>query len=162
MHDYAATDGDELEMKAGDVVLVLAWENPDEQVGSQPHSTPTENYNTFSHVIGWHPLITHAVLCVCRMTAGSWAWRNLIGWRTKTSWQKESSLKTLPRSCEPDVPSNLHSPFPSNPSSVLWDICQDRNKPKPHHLKPWPMYQMCWYILADSHDYCFDLLHLTK
>uniref|UniRef100_A0A8C8FP75 Bridging integrator 1b n=1 Tax=Oncorhynchus tshawytscha TaxID=74940 RepID=A0A8C8FP75_ONCTS len=31
MHDYAATDGDELEMKAGDVVLVLAWENPDEQ-----------------------------------------------------------------------------------------------------------------------------------
>lgn len=64
MHDYAATDGDELEMKAGDVVLVLAWENPDEQVGSQPHSTPTENYNTFSHVIGLHPLITHAV-CVC-------------------------------------------------------------------------------------------------
>eukprot|EP00063_Salmo_salar_P029889 XP_014004724.1 PREDICTED: myc box-dependent-interacting protein 1-like [Salmo salar] len=31
IHDYAATDGDELEMKAGDVVLVLAWENPDEQ-----------------------------------------------------------------------------------------------------------------------------------
>ncbi|CAB1327551.1 unnamed protein product, partial [Coregonus sp. 'balchen'] len=31
MHDYAATDGDELEMKAGEVVLVLAWENPDEQ-----------------------------------------------------------------------------------------------------------------------------------
>jgi hypothetical protein len=63
MHDYAATDGDELEMKAGDVVLVLAWENPDEQVSSQPHSTPTENYNTFSHVIGLHPLISHAALC---------------------------------------------------------------------------------------------------
>ncbi|XP_010890462.2 myc box-dependent-interacting protein 1b isoform X11 [Esox lucius] len=31
MHDYAATDGDELELKAGDVVLVLAWDNPDEQ-----------------------------------------------------------------------------------------------------------------------------------
>lgn len=58
MHDYAATDGDELEMKAGDVVLVLAWENPDEQVSSQPHSTPIENYNTFSQVIGLHPLIT--------------------------------------------------------------------------------------------------------
>lgn len=45
-------------MKAGDVVLVLAWENPDEQVSSQPHSTPIENYNTFSQVIGLHPLIT--------------------------------------------------------------------------------------------------------
>ncbi|KAL2087857.1 hypothetical protein ACEWY4_016685 [Coilia grayii] len=31
MHDYAATDGDELEMKAGDVVLVMAFDNPDEQ-----------------------------------------------------------------------------------------------------------------------------------
>ncbi|KAJ8003968.1 hypothetical protein DPEC_G00153920 [Dallia pectoralis] len=31
MHDYGATDGDELELKSGDVVLVLAWDNPDEQ-----------------------------------------------------------------------------------------------------------------------------------
>lgn len=31
MHDYAATDGDELEMKSGDVVLVVAIDNPDEQ-----------------------------------------------------------------------------------------------------------------------------------
>ncbi|KAF7656881.1 hypothetical protein LDENG_00035180 [Lucifuga dentata] len=31
MHDYAATDGDELELKIGDIVLVLAFENPDEQ-----------------------------------------------------------------------------------------------------------------------------------
>ncbi|KAL1022213.1 hypothetical protein UPYG_G00023790 [Umbra pygmaea] len=31
MHDYTATDGDELELKAGEVVLVLAWDNPDEQ-----------------------------------------------------------------------------------------------------------------------------------
>ena len=31
VHDYAATDGDELELKTGDVVLVLAFENPDEQ-----------------------------------------------------------------------------------------------------------------------------------
>lgn len=32
VHDYAATDGDELELKMGDVVLVLAFDNPDEQV----------------------------------------------------------------------------------------------------------------------------------
>ena len=32
IHDYAATDGDELELKTGDVVLVLAFDNPDEQV----------------------------------------------------------------------------------------------------------------------------------
>ncbi len=32
IHDYAATDGDELELKMGDVVLVLAFDNPDEQV----------------------------------------------------------------------------------------------------------------------------------
>ncbi|XP_029930815.1 myc box-dependent-interacting protein 1b isoform X2 [Myripristis murdjan] len=31
VHDYAATDGDELELKAGDMVLVLAFDNPDEQ-----------------------------------------------------------------------------------------------------------------------------------
>lgn len=32
MHDYAPNDTDELEMKAGDVVLVITFENPDEQV----------------------------------------------------------------------------------------------------------------------------------
>lgn len=32
MHDYAPNDTDELEMKAGDVVLVVTFENPDEQV----------------------------------------------------------------------------------------------------------------------------------
>ncbi|XP_069376860.1 myc box-dependent-interacting protein 1b isoform X21 [Paralichthys olivaceus] len=31
VHDYAATDGDELELKMGDVVLVLGFDNPDEQ-----------------------------------------------------------------------------------------------------------------------------------
>ncbi|XP_018092758.1 bridging integrator 1 S homeolog isoform X6 [Xenopus laevis] len=30
-HDYTATDGDELELKAGEVVLVTQFENPDEQ-----------------------------------------------------------------------------------------------------------------------------------
>ena len=32
VHEYTATDGDELELKVGDSVLVLAAENPDEQV----------------------------------------------------------------------------------------------------------------------------------
>lgn len=32
VHDYAATDGDELELQTGDVVLVMAFDNPDEQV----------------------------------------------------------------------------------------------------------------------------------
>uniref|UniRef100_A0A4W5K210 SH3 domain-containing protein n=1 Tax=Hucho hucho TaxID=62062 RepID=A0A4W5K210_9TELE len=31
MHDYAANDSDELEMKAGDLVLVVAFDNPEEQ-----------------------------------------------------------------------------------------------------------------------------------
>uniref|UniRef100_A0AAR2LPE2 Myc box-dependent-interacting protein 1 n=1 Tax=Pygocentrus nattereri TaxID=42514 RepID=A0AAR2LPE2_PYGNA len=31
MHDYAATDSDELDLKAGDIVLVLPFDNPDEQ-----------------------------------------------------------------------------------------------------------------------------------
>ncbi|XP_043105405.1 myc box-dependent-interacting protein 1 isoform X3 [Puntigrus tetrazona] len=31
MHDYNANDSDELELKAGDVVLVVSFENPDEQ-----------------------------------------------------------------------------------------------------------------------------------
>nr|XP_034984302.1 myc box-dependent-interacting protein 1 isoform X6 [Zootoca vivipara] len=32
MHDYAATDSDELQLKAGDVVLVIPFDNPEEQV----------------------------------------------------------------------------------------------------------------------------------
>lgn len=32
-HDYVATDTDELQLKAGDVVLVIPFQNPDEQVG---------------------------------------------------------------------------------------------------------------------------------
>lgn len=32
IHDYSATDGDELELKIGDTVLALAFDNPDEQV----------------------------------------------------------------------------------------------------------------------------------
>ncbi|EMP24658.1 Myc box-dependent-interacting protein 1 [Chelonia mydas] len=32
MHDYAATDSDELALKAGDVVLVIPFDNPDEQL----------------------------------------------------------------------------------------------------------------------------------
>lgn len=35
MHDYAANDTDELEMKAGDVVLVVTFDNPEEQVNSK-------------------------------------------------------------------------------------------------------------------------------
>ncbi|XP_030217294.1 myc box-dependent-interacting protein 1b isoform X3 [Gadus morhua] len=31
LHDYAATDGDELELKTGDMVLVMAFDSPDEQ-----------------------------------------------------------------------------------------------------------------------------------
>lgn len=36
IHEYAATDEDELELKVGDVVLVLAFDNPDEQVSGVP------------------------------------------------------------------------------------------------------------------------------
>ncbi|XP_051478796.1 myc box-dependent-interacting protein 1 isoform X2 [Apus apus] len=32
MHDYTATDSDELQLKAGDVVLVIPFENPEEQL----------------------------------------------------------------------------------------------------------------------------------
>lgn len=31
-HDYTATDTDELQLKAGDVVLVIPFQNPEEQV----------------------------------------------------------------------------------------------------------------------------------
>ncbi|KAM9831116.1 myc box-dependent-interacting protein 1b isoform 8-T8 [Syngnathus typhle] len=31
IHEYAATDGDELELNVGDIVLVVAFDNPDEQ-----------------------------------------------------------------------------------------------------------------------------------
>lgn len=38
MHDYAANDTDELDMKAGDVVLVITFDNPDEQVYTHSHA----------------------------------------------------------------------------------------------------------------------------
>lgn len=41
MHDYAANDTDELEMKTGDVVLVIPFENPDEQVCTHKHIQST-------------------------------------------------------------------------------------------------------------------------
>uniref|UniRef100_A0A673JZR4 Myc box-dependent-interacting protein 1-like n=1 Tax=Sinocyclocheilus rhinocerous TaxID=307959 RepID=A0A673JZR4_9TELE len=37
IHDYGATDSDELDLKAGDIVLVLAFANPDEQVSHGTH-----------------------------------------------------------------------------------------------------------------------------
>lgn len=40
MHEYAANDSDELEMKAGDVVLVMTYDSPDEQVGSPCTASP--------------------------------------------------------------------------------------------------------------------------
>lgn len=43
MHDYAPNDTDELEMKAGDVVLVIPFENPDEQVKHTSNHTRTDN-----------------------------------------------------------------------------------------------------------------------
>lgn len=62
MHDYAANDTDELEMKAGDVVLVITFDNPDEQV----HNTRTQlctvlsqwqwgkyDFNSISVPLGW-------------------------------------------------------------------------------------------------------------
>lgn len=40
MHDYTATDSDELQLKAGDVVLVIPFENPEEQVSSKTGCVP--------------------------------------------------------------------------------------------------------------------------
>lgn len=34
MHDYTANDSDELEMKAGDVVLVVTYDNAEDQVST--------------------------------------------------------------------------------------------------------------------------------
>lgn len=47
MHDYAANDTDELEMKAGDVVLVIPFENLEEQVHTH---TNTHRYALLSVV----------------------------------------------------------------------------------------------------------------
>lgn len=49
IHDYASTDGDELELKIGDVVLVVAFDNPDEQVSdfNLDFSTTIGMYNIY-------------------------------------------------------------------------------------------------------------------
>lgn len=46
MHDYSATDSDELDLKAGDIVLVLPFANPDEAVS---HGTHAQTY-TLTHM----------------------------------------------------------------------------------------------------------------
>lgn len=56
MHDYGATDSDELDLKAGDIVLVLPFANPDEQVSHDTHA------QTRSHTIG-HRLIVFLFVC---------------------------------------------------------------------------------------------------
>lgn len=68
MHDYAANDTDELEMKAGDVVLVVTFDNPEEQVNSK-----------FKHVLMCFcatetlTLLSDCLhVCVLRMKAGWW------------------------------------------------------------------------------------------
>lgn len=92
MHDYAANDTDELEMKVGDVVLVITFDNPDEQVR-------TESYTWTETVSNWSD---HCVSMCGRMTAGWWesSWRT--GSRTRKTPQKEYSRKTSPRGCERD------------------------------------------------------------
>lgn len=59
MHDYAPNDTDELEMKAGDVVLVITFENPDEQVKRTSKHTHTDRpsarspiFHVFSETLG--------------------------------------------------------------------------------------------------------------
>lgn len=49
MHDYAPNDTDELEMKAGDVVLVILFENPDEQVKHTSNHTQGPAFNFKSY-----------------------------------------------------------------------------------------------------------------
>lgn len=44
MHDYGATDNDELDLKAGDIVYVIPFPNPDEQVRNA-------NTHTYSKII---------------------------------------------------------------------------------------------------------------
>lgn len=49
IHEYAATDGDELELNVGDIVLVLAFDNPDEQVSD----VSSQSLDTLLHL--WLP-----------------------------------------------------------------------------------------------------------
>lgn len=56
MHDYAPNDTDELEMKAGDVVLVIPFDNPDEQVKyTHTHTVGFRSifFHFFSETLGW-------------------------------------------------------------------------------------------------------------
>lgn len=47
MHDYTATDSDELQLKAGDVVLVIPFENPEEQVSGEDRAWARRSQGDF-------------------------------------------------------------------------------------------------------------------
>lgn len=61
MHDYGATDSDELDLKAGDIVLVLPFVNPDDEVSHGTHVYTCIHTRTMTHCL---------FVCVRRMTAG--------------------------------------------------------------------------------------------
>ena len=59
MHDYAANDSYELEMKAGQVVLVVTFESPEEQVHTHTHTTHTHMQTVHIHTVHTHTHCTH-------------------------------------------------------------------------------------------------------
>lgn len=59
IHDYAATDGDELDLKAGDIVLVMPFVSPDEQVSNNSGQYISEK---------WKVLKATVILTVVRCT----------------------------------------------------------------------------------------------
>lgn len=62
MHDYTATDSDELQLKAGDVVLVIPFENPEEQVRGERGRAGTRCFCfPLCSPAGWGAVLSRAV-----------------------------------------------------------------------------------------------------
>lgn len=73
IHDYAATDSDELDLKAGDIVLVMPFVTPDDQVSNSSSQYIYEQFKVLKASVILtvvHGPFLFCFLWKCRMTDG--------------------------------------------------------------------------------------------
>ena len=122
-HDYTATDTDELQLKAGDVVLVIPFQNPEEQVrpalrearrpagGSRAPPANPWPLPTIEHFLPFHP---------CGPQGSPWLFTLLptsVSYFLLPASSSPQARSAFPWALRISVPSSS-SPFPAPPQSL--------------------------------------------
>lgn len=64
IHDYAATDSDELDLKSGDIVLVMPFVSPDEQVSNSSNLYIYEKFMVLKLIVNSCQVHRPLLFCV--------------------------------------------------------------------------------------------------